>query len=62
VTNNNGKYCFWNITDPAAPKCEDADDCPKLPVTLNTDALCRAQLNKCTTTATGGCVESGVKC
>lgn len=39
--NKNGKFCFFNTTDTVSPKCEDADDCSKFPVSLNTDTLCR---------------------
>jgi len=40
--NNLTRYCYWNTTDAANPKCEDADDCPKLPLSLTSDAVCRA--------------------
>ncbi|CAD8124536.1 unnamed protein product [Paramecium sonneborni] len=63
VLNNLGRFCFWNTTDATNPKCEDADDCPKLPADkLNSDALCRAQLSKCTAKEGGGCIELGAKC
>ncbi|CAD8208460.1 unnamed protein product [Paramecium pentaurelia] len=62
VINNLGRYCYWNTSDAKNPKCEDADDCHKLPITLISDQLCRAQLYKCTAKEGGGCVESGAKC
>ncbi|CAD8210801.1 unnamed protein product [Paramecium pentaurelia] len=62
VLNNSGRYCYWNTSDAANPKCEDADDCPKLPLSLASDAACRAQLTKCTAKEGGGCVELGAKC
>lgn len=36
-------------------KCEDANSCEKLPITLNTDKLCRNEISTCMTIKEGGC-------
>ncbi|CAD8114581.1 unnamed protein product [Paramecium primaurelia] len=59
VKDDNGKFCYWNIEKRV---CQLPTTCDVLPSTLNSDALCRFQINSCTMKQGGGCEASGDKC
>ncbi|CAD8122300.1 unnamed protein product [Paramecium sonneborni] len=59
VKDENGKFCYWNAEKGL---CQLPTTCDLLPSSLNSDTLCRAQINSCTIKDGGGCEISGEKC
>ncbi|CAK66069.1 unnamed protein product (macronuclear) [Paramecium tetraurelia] len=59
IYNSVGQYCYWNATQ---SKCQDVDECSKLPQTFASDSQCRSQFSTCTAQIGGGCIEEGNNC
>ncbi|CAD8207770.1 unnamed protein product [Paramecium octaurelia] len=59
VKDENGKFCYWSTEKSV---CQLPTTCDLLPITLNSDLLCRAQISSCTMKEGGGCEASGEKC
>ncbi|CAD8196366.1 unnamed protein product [Paramecium pentaurelia] len=59
LKDQNGMYCTWNSQ---TSTCEYPETCDLLPLTLNSDQLCREQLKQCTTKEGGGCETSQENC
>ncbi|CAD8210868.1 unnamed protein product [Paramecium octaurelia] len=59
LKDQNGMYCTWNSQ---TSTCQYPTTCDLLPLSLNSDLLCRQQLKTCTVKEGGGCETSQDNC